>query len=278
MDNDIQFAPAGTLPLDQLAKLFTRSFEGYFYATTMLPDQLAQRVRVEQIDLWRSPLLLVAGEPVGVALVALRGERAWCGGFGIVPPSRGKGLALLLAQQMLAEARAGGALRFTLEVLTRNERAAQVYQRAGLRSVRDLLILEWRRSPGAPTDAGPALANGEPEDLLATFGRLHLTPPAWQRDLPALLARSGLRGLALSEGDQLSAYTLYQEAPGGGARIIDLGAQDQSAALRLLASLKQRFERVMTVNEPDDSPTTRALVAAGFIELDRQHEMAADLA
>jgi Acetyltransferase (GNAT) family len=276
--HDIQFAPAGTLPLDRLAELFTRSFEGYFYAMNVLPEQLAQRVRLEQIDLWRSPLLMVAGEPAGVALVALRGERAWCGGFGITMPWRSKGMALPLAQQMLEEARQGGAQHFALEVLARNERATQVYLRAGLRAVRDLLILEWRRSPGADPNGGPDLAHAKPEQLLASFARLHPTPAAWQRDLPTLLSRSGLRGLALREGEQLSAYALYQDAPGGGARLIDLAAVDQAAALRLLASLKQRFERVTTVNEPDDSPTTHALIAAGFIELDRQHEMSTNLA
>lgn len=277
MERAIEFVPAGRLSLDRLADLFTRSFEGYFYHMTALPDQLAQRVRVEQIDLWRSPVLLAGGEPAGVALVALRGERAWCGGFGIVSRQRGQSMARRLAETMLDEARNGGARYFTLEVLARNERALHIYKQTGMRIVRDLLVLEWRHTPGATLSEGPTLVNTAPANLLALFGLLHPAPPAWQRDLPALLSRGGMHGLALEEAGRPVAYALFQTAPGSGARIIDLGARDGASATTLLHGLKSRFARLTTVNEPEHSPITAALVAAGFTEIDRQHEMVAVL-
>lgn len=274
MNHALHFAPAGTLPLDQLAKLFTNAFEDYFVPVLMLPEQLAQRMRSEQIDLWHSSVLSVAGEPAGVALIALRGSRGWCGGFGIRKPWRGQGLALPLAHKMLEEARAGGAQQFTLEVLAQNKRAAQVYARAGFVTQRDLLILEWRHTPGQELASGPSLAALDPARMLALFEPFHQVQAAWQRDLPSLLVRGGLHNLTLLEDDSPRAYALYQELPSGGARLMDLGARDSEAAALLLGGLKQQFARLITVNEPTDSLFAGALVAAGFVELDRQHEMA----
>ncbi|KPV47876.1 hypothetical protein SE17_41095, partial [Kouleothrix aurantiaca] len=141
MPHEPQFVPATSLSLDALADLFTRSFEGYFYPATVSAEALAQRVRGEQIDLARSVLLQVDGAPAGLAIVALRGGHAWCGGFGIVSAQRGRGLALPLAEAMLASARTAGARRLSLEVLTRNAPAIATYRRAGLEHVRDLQIL-----------------------------------------------------------------------------------------------------------------------------------------
>ena len=76
MSEDIRFISAGTLTLEGLAELFTRSFEQYFYPGAVTAADLARRVRVEQIDLWRSPVLVVDGEPAGLALLGLRGDVA----------------------------------------------------------------------------------------------------------------------------------------------------------------------------------------------------------
>jgi ribosomal protein S18 acetylase RimI-like enzyme len=271
--SNIQFVPAGTLALDSLAELFTRSFEGYLMPVTLLPEQLAQRIRVEHIDLWRSLVVVADNQPAGLALVALRGTQAWCGGFGIATPWRGQGLAAPLARQMLEEARAGGATQFTLEVLAKNERAARVYQRAGLQITRDLLILEWRQPEGQQPETGPELVPITLADVASHFYDLHQAPAAWQRDLPALLGRGNAQGLALWEGDRLLAYGLYQELPGDGARLLDLGTRTAEAGARLAQRFKQRYTRVLSVNEPADNPGTIGLLKAGLIEIDRQHEM-----
>ncbi|NJN19332.1 MAG: GNAT family N-acetyltransferase, partial [Oscillochloris sp.] len=83
MTNGVSFASAATLSLEALADLFTRSFEGYFYPGTTTTALLARRVRTESIDLLHSPIVLRDDVPVGIALVARRDRRAWCGGFGI---------------------------------------------------------------------------------------------------------------------------------------------------------------------------------------------------
>ncbi|MEO7909862.1 MAG: GNAT family N-acetyltransferase [Roseiflexaceae bacterium] len=177
---------------------------------------LANRVRIEQIDLHRSLVMRLGDQLAGLALLGLRGDRAWCGGFGVMLPLRGRGLAHELAMAMLEQARQAGARGCGLEVLTRNQPAIKTYARAGLKPMRDLQVLEWRRSQEPPEpsiQSEDQLAQLHPATVLTHFAAFHPTPAAWQRDLPALLARSGMHGLALMDGEQLRAYALLTPAP-----------------------------------------------------------------
>ncbi len=271
--------PASAYSLDALGDIFTCAFEGYFYAATVTAAMLAQRIRAEQIDLLRSLVLEVGGEPAGIALLALRGERAWCGGFGVAKPWRGQGLAHSLAGAMVEQARQAGARELSLEVLTRNAPAIATYARAGMRQRRDVRVLEWRRPDplAEPAPANKALAEPAPRALLAHFGALHPAPPAWQRDLPALLVRSGLQSLALLEGQRPRAYVLFSATPEGRYQVADLAAEHVDQARTLLAELQRRAQLVASVNEPAESPLTAAYDDLGFAEADRQHELAIDL-
>jgi GNAT superfamily N-acetyltransferase len=273
---DVAFAPAATLSLESLADLFTRSFAEYFYPGVTTPELLAKRVRVENIDLLRSPVLLVDGAPAGVALLARRDERAWCGGFGVVLAQRGRGLANALADEMLAQARASGARRLILEVLTRNDRALRVYQRAGLTITRRLLVLSWRPDPdGPPLPPAPPypMSDVDPERLvLGHFAALHPARPAWQRDAASLLAQSDTRGLALPGGDTIHAYAIVS-GDVSGLRIGDFAARDDGWANHLLGALKAQARTLLSINEPAESPLTPAFTRAGFVTADEQHEM-----
>jgi GNAT superfamily N-acetyltransferase len=269
---DISFTSAATLSLEALADLFTRSFEGYLYPGTTTADALAQRVRNEQIDLWFSQVLLVGGEPSGVALLSRRAERAWCAGLGVVAAQRGLGLSHALAGEMLARARSVGAQRFTLEVLVRNEPAVRTYQRAGMAITRRLLIMSWQLGDDDPPGDPPQLAEIAPAELLAHFASMHPAPAAWQRDLPALLVGSGRRGLALPGDGGPAAYALVS-GDVGNMRIADMGARDVSSAHALLRGLQAQARSLISVNEPAESPLTAAFYRAGFVVADEQHEM-----
>lgn len=274
-----QFLPASSFTLDQLADLFTRSFEDYFYAMRATSEDLARRVRVEQLDLQRSLIMQVDDDPAGIALLGIRGDQAWCGGFGITVPYRGRKLAHGLATAMLEQARQAGARLLSLEVLTRNERAIKTYAGMGLTIRRDLLILDWRRMEGQVLGNGDeamersCVVADEPRSLLQQFAALHPVPAAWQRDLPALLVRGALQGLALLRDQRPVAYVLFN----GAAHIADLAAEQPADVAVLLRALQARYESLFSVNEPADSPLTGALLDAGFTEVDRQYEMAIEL-
>ncbi len=101
MTDQPRFLPASSFTLDALADIFTRSFAEYFYPGVTTAEVLARRVRSENLDLRSSLVMLLGDEPAGQAMLGLRGARAWCGGFGVMLPFRGRGLAQPLAAAML---------------------------------------------------------------------------------------------------------------------------------------------------------------------------------
>jgi RimJ/RimL family protein N-acetyltransferase len=284
MTEDLRFSRGSAYSLDALAEIFTRSFEGYFYPQQATGALLAARARIENLDLHRTLVIESGGEPVGIAVLGLRGERAWCGGFGVAARARGRGLSHRLVAAMLEQAREAGARECALEVLTRNQRAIAAYARAGFRVTRDLRIVEWRqpeteaRRRETGEQAGAAvLVEHAPALLLERFAVLHPAPAAWQRDLPSLLVRAKVIGLAIMAGGRAAAYALVSETADGGAHLQDLGAENDGLASALLAALQRRYARIVSVNEPADSPLTAAFDLAGFAETDRQHEMVIEL-
>jgi GNAT superfamily N-acetyltransferase len=277
MSNAISCISAAAVSLDLLATTLTRAFEGYFYPMHMNGELLARRVRVEQIDLHASSVLLVDGEPAGAALLAVRGERSWCGGFGVAPPFRGLGLAHQLCTDMLQRARAAGARECQLEVLTRNQRALHTYTRAGMRPLRDLLLLEWRAAQaGRFAPPSVEVLSAAPEQVLQHYHALHSERASWQRELPSLLARTGSHALVLPSSDAAWPYILFA-ADTQTARVVDIGAHTPDQAEQLLRALQVSYAEVVCVNEPADGSLLPAYYASGFSESDRQHELLMEL-
>ena len=276
MTVSLNFKSAASRSLEELAAYFTTAFAGYFYPQQLTSAALARRVRQEQIDLHHSLLAFDGAEFVGIALLALRVERGWCAGFGIVKERRGQGFATELMKRFVEQARDCGVKRLSLEVLARNTAARRLYERAGLKVTRDLLILERRGETSQP-ETEKDLKEAEANLLLRHFVSLHTEQPAWQRELPALLAADGPRGLCLGDKQAPAAYGLLITRPDGGTNLIDLAAADEESAKALSAGINKLPGALRVVNEPENSLFIPALLANGFVETDRQYEMACEL-
>ncbi|HEY0547427.1 MAG TPA: hypothetical protein VGC91_18750 [Pyrinomonadaceae bacterium] len=62
----LDFKPAATLSLNELAVAFNEAFAGYFYPMQLDGLKLARRVRLEQLDLHHSLVAHDGGEFVGL--------------------------------------------------------------------------------------------------------------------------------------------------------------------------------------------------------------------
>src|SRR5438477_13214102 len=60
--DEFSFTSASSLSLDSVAALYTRTFADYFYSAVISAPDMQKFVRVEQIDLDRSPILYAACE------------------------------------------------------------------------------------------------------------------------------------------------------------------------------------------------------------------------
>ncbi|WP_165360798.1 GNAT family N-acetyltransferase [Candidatus Chloroploca sp. Khr17] len=272
MHTSVNFAPASALSMEALADLFTRSFEAYFYSGVTTPETLSRRIASENIDLFSSLILCIDGQPSGVALLARRGARAWCGGFGIVPEHRGKGYAKHLTAAMIEQAQKAGARQLTLEVLTRNIAALRTYEHAGMQVTRRLLIMAWHLGDDE-FGRRPRVDELEAETLvLDYFADLHPAHASWQREPATLLALPNLRGMVLREDGDVTAYALVT-GDEISMRLFDLGACDEMAARELIHALQAHTANLTCINEPADSPLTGAFLRSGFVVPDEQYEL-----
>ncbi len=272
----VWFRPASAYSLDDIAALYTRTFADYFYPALVTAADMARFVRVESLDLDRSPVMGIGDEAVGLATVGLRGGRAYCKGFGVVVPWRGQGLARPLCEAMLAQAREAGAVSMSLGVLKHNTRAVAAYQRAGFVPILDLVSLAWEGT-AEPSTPRHALTPVAPSVLLDHFAAFHNVAPTWHRDRLSLLAMDTLEGLALADDGDRRGYALVERDGQGGADIVDLGASRLADARDVVGALQRRFTRLVIHNEPAGSQALAALREAGFRVTHERYEMQARL-
>ncbi|HEX8149437.1 MAG TPA: GNAT family N-acetyltransferase [Pyrinomonadaceae bacterium] len=273
----MRFVSAATVSLEAYAAAITAAFEGYAVRINFTGSLLARRLRFEQHDLESSLLALDGAGPVGAAGLAIRGARGWVSSFGVVPAWRRRGLGRRLMSELLARARAYGLRQLTLEVIEGNTAALRLYEGAGMRVARELMLLE-RPADYAPRGArrGGALKEAPAAELLRHYWRLHPEPPAWQRELPALLA-ADLRGFYVGGRRRPRAYALLGQGRDGNTYVSDLAAADAAHAEEMCAALDRLGGPLKVINEPERSPFAAPLLAHGFTEVMRQRQMSMEL-
>jgi len=302
-DVGLRFVSASSVSLEEYAAAFTAAFQGYQFPVAVDAAWLARRARIEQHDLQQSFLVYDGDAVVAVSGMAIRGYAGWVCGFGVIPERRRRGLGREMMRALVERARACGLRRLSLEVLVRNTPARRLYEGAGMHVSRDLLMLDRAAPPSVPDNAAaskapapaglkkavpglkkaeaelkkavPALKEATTAELLGHFARLHAEPPAWQRDLPCLLA-GRTRGLYLGAPARPRAYALLSEWTDG-TYLSDLAASDAASADELCGALAGLAGTLKVLNESEHSLFVGPLLERGFVETERQHEMVMSL-
>lgn len=235
---------------------------------------ISQHVGTTGIDLDRSPVLLdESGKSSALALLGVRNNRGWIGGFGVIPALRGRRMASQLMHAVVEQAVAAGVKELTLEVFRHNLAAVRAYNREGFTIRRDLCIFEGTSPVSLRHE--PSVLDIAPEEIVAAAGR-NSGGVCWQREPASLAATPDLRGLAV-DGDPQAGYVLFLERKNR-AHIADIWVRDGDvrSADRLVCALGRHLAggtRMTLFNEPVESAVTTALLGAGWVISGIQHEM-----
>jgi GNAT superfamily N-acetyltransferase len=258
--------PASTLTSEALAALLVAGYEGYGVPMDVDAAAVVRHVGSNDIDLAASRIALGDDGPVGVCLLALRGDEAWVGGMGVVVSRRREGIGEALMHGVLAEARRHGARRVRLEVLEQNDAARLLYEKLGFVRLRDVCV--WTLE----AEVGESDARDVPAEEAHAFVREHrLEPAPWQRADETLARLDDLVGVALDGG-----AAVYRVA-GGRVLFLQAAARDEHAAIALLRALRARGTALIVLNLPETDVCAGALARLGARLDVRQHEMALDL-
>jgi len=231
----MKLVPSDQFSYAELAELFTRGYEGYFVPMHLDEPTLRYMVETWDIDLSRSRVAPGAG----LANLAIRGDRSWIGGIGVVPEQRRSGVGRALMEAVLELAPPS----VLLEVIEANEPAIRLYESLGFEKTR---VLEVWRVDAPLVDAKSAAQS--------TLGQTDLP---WQREdasLPADYERVEVDGGAM----------LWR-----GATVFQLAAENEDAAATLLS----RGTALNYVNVPEGDVACGALARLGGELRLKQFEM-----
>lgn len=256
MSHEITLGPASELDLEALAQLFNAAYEGYPVAMHM--DTGAMEFMLDAMDLVpeRSRVARRAGEPVGVAMLGVRGTRGWVGGMGVVPSARRTGVGLRLMQALVDEARAGGVRELFLEVLEQNAAARTLYEQLGFRALRRLEV--WTYT-GAPPAGGARAQACDPRSARRRIAAARTAPEPWQRADETVdrldVSTPALRAVTIAGGDAVYRVT------DGRASVLQLVASGESPAGVLLDTIRSRdgVHVMRFLNVPSTDPAVAAL-------------------
>lgn len=262
--------PAVMLDEDALAALFTAVYAGYWHPIEIDAAALRRMVASYDLDLEASVVALDGATPVGLAMLAIRGDDAWVGGMGVLPGRRREGTGELLTRHLVANARDRGVRRVRLEVLEQNTAAQALYRRLGFAPIRDVAV--WR------LDSPPAARAALEVDLDEALGILadaEVSAP-WQRS-PATVNRMRTLGsplLAAAAGTGRAVLALAGEQ----ATLLLLDAAEPADAAALIAHpFAHGATSLLWLNGPVAGVAADALRAAGAMRVGLQHELALEL-
>jgi ribosomal protein S18 acetylase RimI-like enzyme len=261
------------LDLPALTAAFNAVYLEYVVPLAFDPERMRAHVEANDIALDRSPLVLDDdGRVVALAMLGVRGDRGWIGGFGVVPAQRGRGRSHALTREVIERARASGLLTLQLEVIDANVRAIAAYERAGF--VRTRALCSCRREPRLGSQHGDAAVAVE-IGAFAWREAAEAWAPAWQRERSSVLRTPGVVGLATTAGEPFALVRPTDAA----VHVLAMDACDEeTAARRLDAVAASHADRAIVVmNEPEGSAVERAMVGRGWTAIVRQHELRLDL-
>ena len=188
MDFNTHFATDYGLP--ELVEILNRGFENYFIPIQFNMSQFSTMLRKDSIDLDSSRILLIDGEPAGIALIARRGWTSRLVAMGISKPMRGKGAGLWFMKNLIEESRQRNDREMVLEVIEQNESAVKLYQKTGFQIVRRLIGFIHTSPAGESSSDVEELDLREAGRLITLFGFsdlpwqlsgetiAHMNPPA----------------------------------------------------------------------------------------------------
>lgn len=240
----------------------------YGDAATMTDAWFAGHVARNDIDLERSPRWTVNGALSAFALLAFRADRAWIGGFGVVPEARGHGMGAVCVADTLRIAREAGAVTLELEVLEHNVVASELYQRCGFEQIGDLVVSR-RESRAVPRSASGYAVTTAPFDAAAVAAIARAPSTCWQREPRSVAAAAPFSTVTIGDPAAPSAYAFVRlDGPGDGL-VLDAGAGDDASAGALVDALDAPFADydLRLLNEPPDGPLADALLGHPFWDI-----------
>ena len=277
----VSLLPASDFSSNQLAELLSACYADYYTPIHFHKGQFDFFAKAHDILLDHSLIAMSGAEPIGLALLARRGERGWVSGLGVLPEQRRQGVARQLMQGVMDNARSLRLKHLQLEVLSNNHAAIALYTDLGWQMGRELLVWERPESQGPLPIHRERAVEMEPDFLLQNyFDAWHEEPACWQRQKETLThyVDIGMKGWAIVRDNGPVAYVLGFTPQDGRMPLLDVAVDPvvgyKSAGRAMLQNLHLMFKTTPQLpNEPVASKLNFLFAAMAYQVVLRQNEM-----
>ncbi|HPY12007.1 MAG TPA: GNAT family N-acetyltransferase [Sphaerochaeta sp.] len=260
---------------ETLTPVFNRAFADYDIPLSLTHAEL--KAHLDAIDYSRedSMGLFDRGALVGFLLIGRRGSAAYDGGTAIIPSHRGRGLSHLLIEATAAHLKEQGCTAFTLEVLSTNTRAKELYLKHHFEETRTLSCYQAARQRLVSL---PTMVDIEESD--APFTASHRYPPSWQNQNRSINA-GGYTHLFLRRSGSFIGSAASHRMRGSIAQIVLNDEYNDTEIMKevIIATaqaMESKMVRIINIDERD-TVLSSALDALGGERFALQSEMVRQL-
>lgn len=273
---DAALRPASGFDSDTLAAIFTAGYEGYWFPIVLDGPGFERMAHLANAELDLSRVAILDDAPIGVTLLARRGNHAWVGGMGVAVEHRRRGVGEAMLRAALDAGRAAGVTRVTLEVLEQNAPARALYERLGFEPVR---VVEVWAQPGS-SDAARTTIDVDVDRALAFVAAHRSADEPWQRADGSVARHRELgdpvEAVAVDGGGGWRAAAVYRPADGRRS-VLQTAVSERAAATELVTAVGAGVESVVWLNLPADDPVRVAVAERAGEPAARQLELALEL-
>jgi len=240
--------PASEVDIHALVELFNDAFSRYYVGLKVTAESLSTLVYREDIDTASSCVALLGELPVGVAFLAVRGQRGYICGMGVRQDHQGKGIGDLLMRAVLHNASTLNLRDVTLEVVDANFRAIRLYRKFGFVRFRDVGVFLCERNRSVAPPEGVRIGAVGVRSVAGLSRAFNEMLPAWQNQVESILKFPARLGALVAHADgQALGYVVYGMA-GGNLMVVDFAASGRLSPERrrhaASALLDQAWQRV----------------------------------
>lgn len=281
---EITIQPASEVPLHELVRALNLAYADYYVHISHTVDSFRSLTNRESVRLDASAVAMSGQRIIGMGLLAVREDRGWIGGVGVLPRHRHQGVGRIVMQSLIEQGQRLGLSTVQLEVISQNTNAHRLYESLGFVTVRELLVLY--RPSGADVPPLTHESLGLTLRRMPAYSALDALPALIREQRPWQRQTSGLRqmvdildGLGAWDASGQQVGAAVYRADSGQVGIMDIAATSPEVGEAILAHILNRgqWNDVSYVNVPDHDIVLPALLNHGFQENLRQYEMVLNL-
>lgn len=267
--------PASEVDALSLLRAFNDAYTDYLVPLQLDRAQFRRTNVQNDIDLAASRVAIVGDKILGQGFLAVRENRGWIAGVGVVPSARRQGVGRALVLALIQSGWDLGLATVQLEVIEDNLPARRLYEQLGFVIRRKLLIVGCEEMPA--TTGASAVRTQPGFTVLDFYDGFHPVANPWQRQKESLRFMVDFSTAWVTEDQgEIVAYALGQTGDEV-ITLVDVGFKPgaESAFTAMMAAIHRRYPQSIArlSNLGEDDPAWPLMQQIGYEEIFAQYEM-----